>query len=198
MILNNDTVLADSFLSELVRLISSFITMDVLCPVVKDSNGKIIYSGGYLSLSGPVHETWKKSLTTKTGFAYGCCIVFTSKAFNDLRFDKNYFMYYEDADLTLRAKKKGYDIWVSGVLEVIHDKKIEIDPRPWVRYYQSRNILYMNRNNNDEFWKFVLYYYAYFIPKRLVYFTLKGNFKTVWYILKGIKDYYLKRMGKMK
>lgn len=53
-----------------------------------------------------VGTTSTKATEYDTQFATGCCFLITPKLWKKLHgFDANYFMYYEDADLSLRLKK---------------------------------------------------------------------------------------------
>ena len=66
---------------------------------------------GRLSDSVRNEYTWAQreiSEPTEINFCSGCCFCIRASAFKELGgFDNRYFMYLEDADLTLRAKKLG-------------------------------------------------------------------------------------------
>jgi Predicted glycosyltransferases len=73
------------------------------------------YTGGSMDLTKPA----------QVGFATGCFMFFRTEVFKQLNgFDETFFMYMEDADLTLRAKKLGKVIYHPD-FSVIHAWKRE-------------------------------------------------------------------------
>jgi len=86
----------------------------------KSDGGKVIwYAGGvidwdnvYLSHRG-VDEVDRGQFDKKkeTDFATGCCMMVRKDVFEGVGYlDKKYFLYYEDADFSMRVKKGGFKI----------------------------------------------------------------------------------------
>lgn len=80
----------------------------------------------------------------ETNFATGCCLLTTPYIWKKLKgFDKNYFLYYEDADLSVRVKKLGYKIVVDPTTTLYHVNAGSTDGGGSAlhQYYQTRNRL---------------------------------------------------------
>lgn len=51
----------------------------------------------------------------------GACVLFTSAALNDVGlYDEQFFMYSDDSDWSIRAKKKGYKLYINTRSKVFH------------------------------------------------------------------------------
>ncbi len=135
MVLNNDTIVDKRLL---VELVSSFEEMGgdvgVVSPKIyfakgfefhkdrylKEDLGKVVwYAGGkvdwknVLGFNEGVDEVdvGQFSKVKDIDFATGCCSLFSASALKKVGFyDKRYFMYFEDVDLSVRLKKTGYKV----------------------------------------------------------------------------------------
>lgn len=119
-------------------------------------------------------------------FATGACLLIKKEVLNKIGlFDDRYFLYYEDADLSVRIKKAGFSIlycphaiaWhnnagSSGSGSELHD------------YYLTRNRMLFGIK---------------FAPLRTKFALLRESFRLLsgrkWQRI-GIRDYYLKKFGK--
>lgn len=64
---------------------------------------------------------WSPKKTRRVDWVSGACIMAAKKLFlDDLLFDENIFMYMEEVDLLMRAKKKGYGTYFYAGSPVIH------------------------------------------------------------------------------
>jgi hypothetical protein len=134
-VLNNDVILDENFLVELLKtftkkdcgLVSPKIYFAKGYEYHKDLRyedkdlGKVIwYAGGIMD--------WKNVLAShkgvdevdkgqfekieKTDFASGCCVMVKREVFEKVGlFDEKYFLYYEDNDLSQRAKRLGFAVY---------------------------------------------------------------------------------------
>lgn len=135
VVLNNDTIVDKHFLSAMIQeaqkhedfgIASSKIYFAKGFEFHKDKyknheKGKVIwYAGGIFD--------WKNILGSHRGvdevdrgqfekvettdFASGCCMLIKAEVFKKLGlFDEKYFLYYEDVDLSIRAKNAGFTIF---------------------------------------------------------------------------------------
>lgn len=196
--LNNDTFFNPDFLQKIWDCLEdNNHQIDFLCPKVININNEVIYNGGHVDFSGSKHHIEEFPLKTKlTDFIYGCCFIVKTEVYDKLKMRDDFFMYYEDVELTLRAKKAVFTIACTQEAVLYHDKPDIFDSRPWVRYYQSRNILYcMESLPFIQKIPFAFYYMLVFIPKRIAYFLYKGNFETCKYILLGTLHYFKGKKG---
>ncbi|OGV96061.1 hypothetical protein A2W24_00800 [Microgenomates group bacterium RBG_16_45_19] len=115
--------------------------------------GKVIWYGGgiidweniyawHWGVNEVDHGQWTK--TQETDFATGCCVAFRSDLINKIGFwDERYFLYLEDTDWSVRAKRAGFTILMTPQSEIWH-KNAGSTGGPgsrWHRYYLSRNRL---------------------------------------------------------
>ncbi len=134
VILNNDTLVDPVFLEELVKAAESNENVGIVTPKIyfekgyefhKDRYkerdlGKVIwYAGGrinwknVLGMHRGVDEVDNGSYdkTSQTELATGCCLLIKKGVLEKLKgYDEKYFLYFEDADLSERAKKAGFKI----------------------------------------------------------------------------------------
>lgn len=123
----------------------------------------------------------------ETGFASGCCALVKKEVFEQAGlFDERYFLYLEDMDFSVRAKKAGFNIlyepkavvWhknaqSSGVGEGLHD------------YFFTRNRLLFGAAYTSLRTRFAL-------ARESMRILLKGNnWKR-----RGVLDFYFGRFGK--
>jgi GT2 family glycosyltransferase len=134
LILNNDIYVDPNFLTELLRVAAENRGTGILVPKIyfapgfefhkdrysKEELGKVFwYAGGgidWKNIIGShrgVDEADKGQFdkTEETDIATGCCMLIKKEVFESIGyFDDKYFLYYEDADLSIRAKNKAFKI----------------------------------------------------------------------------------------
>ena len=135
LFLNPDTIPQEGFLEEMLVRFNSPTTAIVGCkllyPKMGEYQGAIQHAGvdwkytyptktslpihiGYLESSAG----WEQSYEVKA--VTGACMLVDRAKFAKLKFDERFKNGYEDVDLCIRAKNKGYEIWYVGKAEVIH------------------------------------------------------------------------------
>lgn len=64
-----------------------------------------------------------------TGFLTGCALFIPRKAFDTLGLlDERYFLYYEDAEYSLRATRSGLKLWIVPAAEIYHSEASQANP----------------------------------------------------------------------
>jgi len=99
-------------------------SFDIVGPVLKfKRGGKIIQDfGGKVNFK--LGRTWHLENKKHENIDYvsGACIGITAEVFKKIGlFDQKYFMYFEDADFCLRAKKVGLSMGINKSVTVEHD-----------------------------------------------------------------------------
>ncbi|MGZ3871972.1 MAG: glycosyltransferase family 2 protein [Mucilaginibacter sp.] len=129
----------------------------------------------------------------------GCCMLIKNNAlvYSGL-FNSNFFLYYEDVDLSFRLRDAGYQLHYLPSCKMYHEasvaakvgvKKKEGNISPIIHYYISRNRVWLLRRYGKP-----LYYPIYFIGSAIyytalfVYFKLRGRHKKASFLIKGLKD----------
>ena len=209
MTLNNDIVVDKNLVLGLLNTMESLGKVGIVSPKIyfakgyefkkqytKNELGNVIwYAGGnmdweniYGSNNG-VDEVDKGQFdkVAETDFATGACSFINVKALKETGyFDEKYFMYFEDADLSQRMKRKGWKVlyspkgylWhkvaqSSGIGSVLND------------YFITRNRLLFGLRYAKLRTKIALI-------KESVKFLLKGR---KWQKI-GVRDFYLRRFGR--
>ncbi|HZJ18045.1 MAG TPA: glycosyltransferase family 2 protein, partial [Patescibacteria group bacterium] len=165
LIVNNDTVVDPLMIKNLLKVLESDKKIGVVTPKIyfakehefhkdrysKDELGKVFwYAGGrtdwanVTSIHRGVDEVDKGQYdkVEKTEFASGCCMLFKREVLEKVgMFDDKFFLYYEDADLNERIKKKGYDIYYVPEAVLVHVNAASSGGagNPLQDYYITRN-----------------------------------------------------------
>ncbi len=123
VVLNNDTIVPDNFLNLLEN------DAGIVGPVIRFKNdAKWVYDyGGYInwSIGRPKHFELPRYTTHPTlctfDYLSGCCLFIKRKVFEKIGFfDEKYFLYFEDVDFCLRAKRAGFKIALDPKVIIFH------------------------------------------------------------------------------
>lgn len=211
LILNNDTIVDKDLIVNLLETFDKKSDCGIVSPKIyfakgheyhkdrydlKDLGKVIWYAGGkndwgnVLASHKGVDEVDKKQYDKleKTDFASGCCELIKREVFDKVGlFDEKYFLYFEDNDLSQRARKKGFESYYQpkAILWHVNAGSAGGSGSKLQDYYITRNrLLFGNR-------------YASF---RARYSLVKEGLKLIlngreWQ-KKGAKDYFLGSFGK--
>jgi GT2 family glycosyltransferase len=152
-ILNNDTVLASSSLSSMIEAGECDPAVGIVGPMVyhfKDPE-TIQSAGGILgknweTLHQGMNEYDRGQFGTvrEVDWISGCAILARRGLIDQVGgFDPEYFLYWEEAEWCIRARRAGWKVlhvpqaklWHKGVQQ-------DYQPRPYVTYYMTRNYLF--------------------------------------------------------
>tara|TARA_B100000003_G_C10875004_1_gene348724 strand:- start:231 stop:1151 length:921 start_codon:yes stop_codon:yes gene_type:complete len=196
VILNNDTKVPKDFFLNISSYLSEVKPLEnsLLSPIIKKTDDDSIwYAGGEINLvrcMGVHHNKISNKSYYETDFITGCCIICKPDTYQQLGgFDEKYFLYYEDVDLSLQAKKKKIKIFILSNLSIHHSIGVSTggDNSQLTLYFSSRNRIYLMRKN---FSSFVLYrFLCFFLINRIVKIIisfLTGNLKNIKFIILGI------------
>lgn len=213
LLLNNDTLVSRDFLSELVKAGENDKNIGLLGPKIysADKKEKIWYAGGQINwmYNKGTMRGWNETdqgqydnpPIQKTGYITGCCLLVKKEVIEKIGLmSEDYFLYYEDTDWSLRARRAGFKCVFVPMAKIWHKgSKSSIEGSPSYIYYHIRNGLILAQRfapfyikplvHLDVFWRIIKQVVKLvFLPK-----------KRTWamYILSGIKDFYLGRRGKM-
>lgn len=118
LLLNNDTTVAPSMVSELVRVAQSHPRIGIVGPTIFYSGqpDRVWFSGmhfrhGLYVVRRGLHLGKDPSPIEEVDFVSGCGMLGRREMWREVGlFDTQFFMYYEDLDLCIRAAKAGYRI----------------------------------------------------------------------------------------
>lgn len=134
VILNNDTILDKNLIAGLLKTFEDHQNAGIVSPKIyfakgfefhkdrykKNELGKVVwYAGGEIDWDNVLAshrgvdevDRGQYDKVTKTDYASGACMMVDSKVFKKIGiFDDDYFLYWEDADLSTRAKGAGFKV----------------------------------------------------------------------------------------
>ena len=130
ILLNNDTIVAPDFIESVLNSINKRGKNYIYGAKIlyHDNNSLIWYGGGNVDLSKGVisHKSLRDyddldQKSSFTDFITGCCMILHKDIFFKLNgFDSRFFMYNEDVDFCLRAKKSGVNLIYEPSIRVFH------------------------------------------------------------------------------
>lgn len=167
MLLNNDTIVDKKFIDPLVSFFEKGSPAGVISPKIyfapgyeyhqerykESEKGNIIwYAGGHIDWDNVYAshrgvdevDIGRYNAPKKTGFISGCCFMVKQEVFEKIGLlDDAYFMYLEDVDFCVRAKRAGYELWLVPQSFIWH-KNAQSSGKSGSSihvYYQTRNRL---------------------------------------------------------
>lgn len=209
--LNNDTYVNRDFLTELLKIAEKNNSVGILVPKIyfasgfefhKDrysqkEQGRVFWYGGgrmdwanVLGHNRGVDEIDRGQYdkTEETEIATGCCMLVKKEVFKNVGlFDDKYFLYYEDSDLSVRARKKCFKI-IYVPSSIIWHKNAESaggSGSALQDYYITRNRLLFGFRYAPARSKLALF-------RESLSLLLKGR---PWQ-RQGVIDFYLGKLGK--
>ncbi len=148
VLLNNDTIVDPEFLTMLVGAFQSEPRAGMIAPKIlyHDHPETLWYAGAEISFwTGAMHhvgiretDRGQHDVRRETGYATGCCLLTSRTVIRQIGLlDESYFMYGEDADWSMRARKAGYRILYEPRARVWH--KISVSAGGHLSWYKLRN-----------------------------------------------------------
>jgi hypothetical protein len=209
LVLNNDTVLTEDFLSKLVAAADE---KTIAVPKILyhyDRSVISTHAGGFDWRWGRFKNTFHgrpdgplASRPRDLQTASFCCALVPVVAFHEVGLlDERFFMYYEETDWLRRALDKGYRLRYVPEAVIYHMESGSSGGgwmTPFKLYYATRNRLYLVRKNQaSRFWfaLFTLYFLAGRLPYLALYAT-RGQGRMLRAMLLGVWHYYRGRMGR--
>lgn len=178
LLLNNDTIVDPDFLTELVQVAGSDLSIGIVGPKIyvyqganRQGANKIQSAGGKIN--------WWSGLTIMVGFneidsgqfdevrdrdwVTGCSLLIKSSIIREIGFIyAPYFTYFEEIDWCVRCRRAGYKIVYIPTAKIWHKKHLisgKMESR--ALYYSTRNrFLFMSRNATRlQFMSFVAHFF---------------------------------------
>lgn len=215
LLLNNDTIIESDSIEYLIQPFSKDPQIGITtCKIMYEANRELVwYGGGKINFfrGWPRITDYNKeassdgaNLSKFVDFASGCVMMFSKESIKDIKgFDNNFFMYCEDLELCMRARKLGYKIYyetksivyhkVQGATKISNKGPSGLHPKnpniPFLFYHMKSNQWLANKKHLDtyDFYKFNLFFWSEFAYKICVY-ILYGNWKMIGVGLSTIKN----------
>lgn len=211
LLLNNDTTVAPDFLNKLVETGENDARIGIIGPLVYFfyEPQKIWFGGGKIN--------WLKNKAThlhyqeidkgnllknfETEYITGCALLIKKEVIEKIGFmAEDYFLYYEDTDWNLKAKKAGYKIILEPQAKIWH--KVSASTKEFSSnyvYYNVRNGMLFARRFGNIFTKNIVYLQSiYILLKQLIKVAMPS--KRTWGMatIKGIIHFYQNTFGQLQ
>lgn len=209
VILNNDTVVDENLINNLLNSFKG--NTGIVCPKIyfakgfefhkdryKDNEkGKVIwYAGGIMDFKNVIGKHRGVDQVDKgqfdqeieTDYATGCCMMIKSEVFQKVGYlDDKYFLYYEDADFSMRARQLGFKILFVPKAFMWHKNAVSAggSGSPLQDYYTTRNRMLFGFTYTSVRTKLAL------VRESLKIFISGRKWQR-----KGVRDFYLGAFGK--
>ena len=206
--INNDTLLPTSDISHQPSAIESLISrlesdeeIGMVCPKIRFAWGNNpLQFAGYTPLSRftmrnrsiGFGETDKGQYDTphSTPYAHGAAMMVKREALEKVGImPECYFLYYEELDWSMMFTRAGYTIWYEPACTIYHkESQATGQNSPLKVYYLTRNRLLFVKRNKKGYAKYITYAYLICMvaPRDIIKYTLKGEFKLVLSVIKGL------------
>lgn len=203
LLLNNDTLVEPDFLGEMMRKFQQNPDLGVVQPLILFLNDpKKIWSAGgkwVPSLSRAISLGDREPLvdyrvkSSTLDWATGCCMLISREAVLAVGLlNDQYFAYFEDVEWSLRFRKAGFGIALAEKAIIYHEagassKKQHAEGvlSPRVFYFHVRNQFFLVRTEGNV--AGLVYHFFRFLAWA-AYFLVRGRFKKLKSVLKGIRD----------
>lgn len=206
LLLNNDTVVDKSFLTELIDTAGKNTSIGICGPKtyyyddpdkIQSNGGKInMWFGRSYNIDANKTDLPGKESPQEVDFVMGSALLFkTEVALKIGLLYAPYFAYWEETDWCIRAKKEGYKVMSVPASKIWHKSSVSLsDYNPLRIYYILRNnIIFMRRNAKKRYLpSFFLFYFILRMPSFIVgnifYNSNKNTIKLIKMTIKAIKN----------
>lgn len=216
LLLNPDTIVEPNFLTELIEVAEAWNKKGKLAffgPRIylklEAGNLKLYSNGGIINWSQtkgtlkdygkPAGEVREKE-PFETDYVSGTCVLASKQVIEQIGLMReDYFLYYEDTDWAIRAKKEGI-VSITVPSSIIWHKASATtkEGSPSYLYYHMRNGLYCGWRNGNilqklavlgiSIWTFIKQPLKFFVPSRR---------KWAMPVMKGVIDFWRGKIGKL-
>jgi GT2 family glycosyltransferase len=127
LVLNNDTLVEKTVLSKLAEVMEKNPRVGISSPLIFSADSKIWFAGGqidWLRMKAYHLVKTRSAIPYKTQYISGCAMFIKKDVFKKIGlFDERFFLYYEDADFSVRARKAGFGLLVVPEASLQHFEK---------------------------------------------------------------------------
>jgi GT2 family glycosyltransferase len=199
MVVNNDTVADPRCVSLLVAAAVSQAKVGAVSPKILHFSepDRIWFGGGDFSMKramGIHRRAYERDTADDPGaieamsFATGCCVLFPANVARETRgFAEDFFLYCEDAELSLRMVRMGYRLYYQPAARVFHKQlPVSADPTPFQIVLRDRNRRRIARRHFGMWDR--LMFHAWFAATRAVRLTqyvARGDWARAGAIVRG-------------
>ena len=185
LLLNNDTVFKEDFISKMAKAIVDNPESAAVGPKIYyyDVPTKIWYSGGKITkyYNFVEDQSGEGEHYKQVEWITGCALMINKRVLKKVGLlDKDFFMYIEDVDWCIRARKAGFNLIYTPYAEIWHigsKTTTESFKKSFQIYYGYRNKLFViSKNTKNLEYMYVLFVALSGICYRIIESIVQGNF----------------------
>ena len=191
LFINNDTEVAPDFLTPLVQCLQQQGDAGMASPKIKYFTEKNLiqyagssemnpYTGRNYCIGYREPDQGQYDAIRPTAFIHGAAMLVHRDVLEKVGLmDESFFLYYEELDWCVRARRQGFTIWYVGESVVYHKESVSTgQDSPFKLYYLTRNrLLFMRRNYPAYQWLLsFLFFSVISLPVHLISLALKRQF----------------------
>lgn len=196
LLLNNDT-LAESGLVEYIK--GKIEDRGGIIGLALDEGDKVAFAG-HIEWLKPTLRHIAEPCFCNDDYAIGGAMLIHKDVFDKIGYlDENYFLYFEDADFCINARKQGIPVNFAPEIKIRHavsssTKKLG---SPLLLRYHYRNAFYFNLKNGPWYIKLLVWPWSLMVAlKQIVKIGINKKKEQSLAILKGVSDFYQEHYGK--
>ncbi len=213
LLLNNDTEVEPDFLDKLVAVAESDAKIGVAGPKIHffSDRKRIWFGGGAFSWFGggkhlhfdEIETAIAKQKPEETGYMTGCAFLIKAKVIKEIGLlCEDFFLYYEDTDWSLLARKAGYKIMYVPAAKIYHkvSRTTSALGNPTIHYYHIRNALLLSKRQAPKIILAGIYAWsvAHYLKQIVKLVVLPSKREISKMIMRGIEDFWKGKFGKIK
>ena len=215
LLLNNDTLIETNTIVELIKPFATDETIGITTgKTLYEGNRELVwYGGGEINYKRgwPKIEDYNMAPTKEganksryVSFISGCTMMFSQHSIKVIKgFDEDFFMYCEDLELCIRAKKEGFKLYYEAKCLIYHKVQASIkktlksnvigmkaaNPNLNFLFYHMKSNQYSAMKKNLSGFNFLIFSCFYWMGffQKIIYFVYKGRFDIVTTGLSVIK-----------
>jgi hypothetical protein len=205
-LLNNDTVVDRGALLALVEVAEHDRTVGMAGSKILffDDPGRIWYAGGLIDDHAPYRcshrgvgeeDLGQYDDLSETGYVTGCSMLVRRDVIEQIgELDEGMFLYYEDTDWGVRARRGGWRLMYAPRSVVLHKASASIGgmASPRMLYYLARNLLYFIYRNYP---RVIVRAFGFDLFQHVLVMAKKGRWAAAVWALRGIFDFLRGRRG---
>lgn len=199
LVVNPDCTVEPDFLRPLVYALEAVPKAGMACPLVLDESGAAIQSlGGEIDLwtgrcgrrlGGRPTEEAGNEIWLEVDWPHGSCMLLKREFLQNVGLlNDAYFLYYEDVEIGLRARRgKWTTLAVPGSRVHHRDTTCEGIADPKITFYGTRNQVWVEAEYGEGFQRLTFLLACYFgrWPRKILARLLRGHFEAAWAVVRG-------------
>jgi GT2 family glycosyltransferase len=200
LLLNNDTIVAPDFLSQLVRVAEADNHIGAVSPKILffDRPDRLNYAGGehrrwrlFPKMIGLRHlDDGKYDKVREVSFLTGCAMLIKANVVREIGvLEEVYFHFYEDIEWSLRVLKAGYQAMYVPAAVIWHKEHYVTNKNQdngFIEFYLARaNMIFARKHVPLRLWPFKMPFFGAWMIYRTLVFGYRLDWQKVWSLYKG-------------